>query len=152
MPSWLSGQQVWEREVAQTRGFSTQQSGKSLCPSAPNSDPSSLLFMPFCYAECDCWFLSCLLPSLTQAGPTYIPESLTHSVSKLVIFSYLVSSPWQSPGRPIPAPVEGLILKHPGLIYTYLGARALKESQNSWKFKEPPVWGEKKFGVRREWG
>ena len=80
-PSCLSGQQVWEREAAQTRCFSTQQSGKSLCPPAPNPDPSSLFSMPFCYAECDCWFLSCLLPSLTQAGPTYFPESLIQSTN-----------------------------------------------------------------------
>lgn len=49
---------------------------------------------------CRAWLLvpSCLLPSPTQAGPTYILESLTHSVNKHVICSHLVPGPWQSHG------------------------------------------------------
>lgn len=48
--------------------------------SAPNPDPSSLLSMPFCYAECDCWFL--LSPSFLNSGRAHLHPWVTHSFSQ----------------------------------------------------------------------
>ena len=102
-----------------------------------SSSPKSRSFLSVLYAIllCRVWLLvSFLSPSFPNSGRAHLLPRVTHSVNKHVVCSYLVPSPWQSPGRPIPAPVEDLILRHPGLICTYLGARALKESWNSWKF------------------
>lgn len=72
--------------------------------SAPNPDPSSLLSMPFCYAECDCWFL--LSPSFLNSGRAHLHPWVTHSLIQSTNMYY--SPTW--------CPVHGRVLAGPSLL------------------------------------
>lgn len=98
LPSQQPGQRCERESCSNQRHPHTMESNVSFSFSPKPRLFLSILCHTSCCAEVGCCFLSCLLPSPTQARPIYIPESLSYSINKHVLFSYLMPGPGQKHG------------------------------------------------------